>query len=32
MSERAHDLGGSFEVGPGPEDGTVVLWRVPFAE
>jgi signal transduction histidine kinase len=31
MRERAHDLGGVFEVGPGPEGGTAVLWRVPLA-
>jgi two-component system, NarL family, sensor histidine kinase DevS len=31
MGERAHDLGGTFEVGPGPDGGTVVLWRVPTA-
>jgi signal transduction histidine kinase len=31
MGERAHDLGGTFEVGPGPHGGTVVLWRVPIA-
>ncbi|MEU7909372.1 GAF domain-containing sensor histidine kinase [Actinoplanes sp. NPDC049118] len=31
MGERAHDLGGSFEAGPGPGGkGTVVTWRVPF--
>jgi signal transduction histidine kinase len=31
MGERAHDLGGTFEVGPGPDGGTVVLWRVPIS-
>jgi signal transduction histidine kinase len=31
MGERAHDLGGTFEVGPGPDGGTVMLWRVPIA-
>ncbi|HEY7271928.1 MAG TPA: GAF domain-containing protein [Actinoplanes sp.] len=31
MGERAHDLGGTFEVGPGPDGGTVVIWRVPIA-
>jgi signal transduction histidine kinase len=31
MGERAHDLGGSFEVGPGADGGTLVLWRVPLA-
>jgi signal transduction histidine kinase len=31
MGERAHDLGGTFEVGPGAHGGTVVLWRVPIA-
>jgi signal transduction histidine kinase len=31
MGERAHDLGGRFEVGPGSDGGTVVLWRVPIA-
>jgi signal transduction histidine kinase len=32
MGERAHDLGGSFEAGPGPGGkGTTVMWRVPFA-
>ncbi|MFG1605174.1 GAF domain-containing sensor histidine kinase [Actinoplanes sp. NPDC049265] len=29
MGERAHDLGGTFEIGPGPAGGTVVMWRVP---
>ncbi|MFI7542512.1 GAF domain-containing protein [Actinoplanes sp. NPDC049599] len=29
MGERAHDLGGTFEVGPGEAGGTTVLWRVP---
>jgi signal transduction histidine kinase len=31
MGERAHDLGGTFEVEPGPDGGTVLLWRVPIA-
>jgi signal transduction histidine kinase len=31
MGERAHDLGGSFQVGPGEAGGTVVLWKVPIA-
>jgi signal transduction histidine kinase len=31
MGGRAHDLGGSFEVGPGPDGGTLVVWRVPLA-
>jgi signal transduction histidine kinase len=29
MGERAQDLGGTFEIGPGPAGGTVVTWRVP---
>jgi two-component system, NarL family, sensor histidine kinase DevS len=29
MGERAHDFGGTFEVGPGAAGGTVVIWRVP---
>lgn len=29
MGERARDLGGVFEIGPGPTGGTVVSWRVP---
>jgi signal transduction histidine kinase len=30
MSERAHDLGGAFEIAPGPAGrGTVVTWRAP---
>jgi signal transduction histidine kinase len=30
MSERAHDLGGSFEAGPRADGaGTLVTWRVP---
>jgi signal transduction histidine kinase len=30
MSERARDLGGGFEIGPGPSGtGTTVTWRVP---
>ncbi|MCA2213947.1 GAF domain-containing sensor histidine kinase [Jidongwangia harbinensis] len=31
MGERAHDLGGTFEVGPGSAGGTLVQWRVPTA-
>jgi signal transduction histidine kinase len=31
MRERAHDLGGTFEVGPGGDGGTLVQWRVPTA-
>jgi len=29
MAERAHDLGGTFEVKPGATGGTTVLWQVP---
>jgi len=30
MGERAHDLSGTFEIGPGPGGtGTVMTWRVP---
>jgi signal transduction histidine kinase len=29
MGERAQDLGGTFQIGPGPSAGTVVTWRVP---
>jgi len=30
MGERAHDLGGTFEIGPGPDGtGTVLTWRTP---
>jgi signal transduction histidine kinase len=32
MGERAHDLGGAFEAGPGSGGtGTVLTWRVPLA-
>ncbi|MBU2669942.1 GAF domain-containing sensor histidine kinase [Actinoplanes bogorensis] len=31
MAERAHDLGGSFEAGPGPDGGTTLIWRVPIS-
>jgi signal transduction histidine kinase len=31
MGERAHDLGGTFEIGPGHAGGTSVVWRVPIA-
>ncbi|MCM4084403.1 GAF domain-containing sensor histidine kinase [Paractinoplanes hotanensis] len=31
MGERAHDMGGTFEIGPGPDgSGTGLSWRVPF--
>jgi len=29
LDERALDLGGSFEVGPGEDGGTTIVWRVP---
>jgi signal transduction histidine kinase len=29
MGERAHDLGGTFEIGPGESGGTTLIWRVP---
>ncbi|AGL16967.1 GAF domain-containing protein [Actinoplanes sp. N902-109] len=30
MGERAHDLGGTFQAGPGPGGaGTVLTWRIP---
>ncbi|GAA3950332.1 GAF domain-containing sensor histidine kinase [Actinoplanes auranticolor] len=29
MGERAHDLGGTFEAGPGDAGGTTVVWKVP---
>jgi signal transduction histidine kinase len=29
MGERAGDLGGAFEIGPRPDGGTLVTWRVP---
>lgn len=29
MGERARDLGGTFEIGPGPAGGTRLLWQVP---
>ena len=32
MGERATDLGGSFEVGPGKDNGTILTWRVPLAD
>jgi signal transduction histidine kinase len=33
MSERANDLGGAFEIGPGPGgSGTVATWRAPITE
>ncbi len=31
MGERAHDLGGTFDIGPRAGGGTVLLWRVPTA-
>jgi signal transduction histidine kinase len=31
MGERAHDLGGTFEAGPGASGGTLLIWRVPIA-
>ena len=31
LGERANDLGGTFEVGPGPRGGTLLVWRVPLA-
>ncbi|MFF5289465.1 GAF domain-containing sensor histidine kinase [Paractinoplanes globisporus] len=31
MAERAHDLGGTFELGTGPKGGTAITWRVPLA-
>ncbi|MET0416272.1 MAG: GAF domain-containing sensor histidine kinase, partial [Actinoplanes sp.] len=32
MQERAHDLGGSFEIGLGPDGGgTMLTWRVPIS-
>jgi signal transduction histidine kinase len=31
MGERAGDLGGTFEIGPGAAGGTLVMWRVPLA-
>lgn len=33
MGERAHDLGGAFEIGTRPgTPGTVLVWRVPLAK
>jgi two-component system, NarL family, sensor histidine kinase DevS len=32
MGERAHDLGGTFEIGPGASGGTVLTWRVPLTD
>jgi signal transduction histidine kinase len=32
MRERAEELGGTFEVGPRPEGGTVVRVRLPLDE
>jgi signal transduction histidine kinase len=32
MGERAHDLGGAFEIGPGPDGtGTALSWCVPIS-
>ncbi|HEX8346645.1 MAG TPA: GAF domain-containing sensor histidine kinase [Actinoplanes sp.] len=31
LRERAHDLGGTFEIRPAPRSGTVVEWRAPLA-
>lgn len=31
LAERAQGLGGTFQVGPAPERGTRLLWRVPLA-
>jgi signal transduction histidine kinase len=31
LRERAHDLGGTFDVRPAPRSGTIVDWRVPLA-
>jgi signal transduction histidine kinase len=32
MRERAIDLGGFFEMGPGKDGGTILTWRVPLAD
>ncbi len=32
LEQRAHALGGTFEIGPGPSGGTRVRWTVPVAE
>jgi hypothetical protein len=29
MAARAADLGGPFDLAPGPAGGTVLTWRVP---
>nr|WP_239159371.1 GAF domain-containing sensor histidine kinase [Actinoplanes humidus] len=29
MTERARDLGGSFDITPAPAGGTILTWRVP---
>jgi signal transduction histidine kinase len=29
MRARARDLGGTFDLAPGPAGGTVLTWRVP---
>ncbi|MDT5032113.1 MAG: hypothetical protein QOC94_2284 [Actinoplanes sp.] len=31
LGERAHDMGGTFEIGPGESGGTVLMWQVPIA-
>ncbi|MDI6105867.1 GAF domain-containing sensor histidine kinase [Actinoplanes sp. NEAU-A12] len=32
MGERAHDIGGAFEIGPAPHgSGTVLTWRAPIS-
>jgi signal transduction histidine kinase len=31
MGERAFDLGGTFEIGPGTAGGTSMVWRVPIS-
>lgn len=32
LEERARDLGGEFEIGPGPGGGTRARWQVPITE
>lgn len=32
LEQRAHTLGGTFEIGPGPSGGTRARWAVPVAE
>jgi len=31
LRQRAEELGGSFEIGSGPEAGSLLVWRVPIA-